>query len=374
MRRYALDARTATAHFPGIGRYTSNLANGIAAELAADEQLWLLCDRTQPTPWQLPAASEQVHYLETAVSPFGLAQQWQIPRLLRQHGIGLYHSPYYLMPYRLPLPTLLTVYDLIPQLFPHYVSWRARGLFRAATWLALRQAQHLIVISQATLQDVATFYRFGGESSVLPLAADGRFRPQSAAAVAQVRQQYGLPDSYVLYVGSNKPHKNLERLVAAWQLASHGRAAMPLLVIAGAWDGRYPQAQQLVAALGLTERVRFLGQVAEEALAPLYGGAYFFVFPSLYEGFGLPVIEAMACGTAVVCAQTASLAEVAGEAALRIDPTDVGDMAQQLAYLLDHPEAVQLYGQKGLAQASRFSWRQTAVATLDLYRYYCKRP
>lgn len=374
MRRYCLDVRTATSHFPGIGRYSSNLALGLAAELAEDEQLWLLVDHSQPIPWPMPPASERVHYLPTAVSPFSVEQQWQIPRLLRATAVQVYHSPYYLMPYRLPCPAIVTVYDLIPQLFPAYVSGRARWLFRLATRLALRAAAHVITISEATQRDLAAHYRLSSPSTVLPLAADGRFRPQSVAEMSRVRQVYDLPADYVLYVGSNKPHKNLVRLLEAWALSVEGRPWAPLLLLAGGWDGRYDEPLQAIERLGLGQRVRLLGSVADADLAALYSGAHFFLFPSLYEGFGLPVIEAMACGTAVVCAQTASLAEVAGEAALSIDPYDSQAMARQIGYFLDDKTAVAAYGQKGLAQAARFSWRQTAVATLDLYRYYSIMP
>lgn len=368
--RYCLDIRTATAHFPGIGRYVSNLARAMAAELQEGEELLLLVDSTRPCPWQLPPASENVRFVATAVSPFSLSQQWRIPQLLRQHQPAIYHSPYYLMPYRVRAPQIVTLYDLIPQRFPEYVSARARLFFQFSTRLALRQARHIITISEATRQDLLAAYAFQGQITVTPLAADSRFQPQSATEIDRIHQQYQLPQKYVLYLGSNKPHKNLVRLVEARAQLITDHPTAPSLVIAGAWDGRYPEAKERADALNLGERVRFLGAMADADLPALYTGARFFVFPSLYEGYGLPVIEAMACGTAVICAHTSSLPEVAGDAALLIDPLDTADIARQMKRFLDEPDLISEYQQKALAQAQTFSWRDTAVSTLNLYRQY----
>ena len=363
---YVLDARAATNHFPGIGRYVSSLAQALALELADNERLLLLRDPSRPSRWQLPPESEKVTWLDTAVSPFSLAQQWQIPRLLKQFDVTVYHSPYYLMPYRLPWPVVLTFYDLIPQKYPEYVSGRARWTFRLATKLAMRRSGRVIAISEATRRDVTAAYRLPPQKiTAVPLAPDPHFRPQPAAEIARVRQTYRLPARYALYLGSNKPHKNLERLVLAWKMAAP--KAPDTLVIAGTWIGRYPQAQELAAQKQINN-IRFLGPVEEAALPALYSGAQFFIFPSLYEGFGLPVIEAMACGTAVACANTSSLPEVGGEAALYFDPLNVEEMARQIGRLLADTTLRQELAAKSLLQAQKFSWRDTAVATLHLYR------
>jgi alpha-1,3-rhamnosyl/mannosyltransferase len=366
--RYCLDIRTATDHFPGIGRYASNLARAMVAELQAGEELLLLVDSSRPCPWQLPAANQKVTYLETAVSPFSLAQQWQIPKLLRPYQPALYHSPYYLMPYRVSSPKIVTFYDLIPQRFPGYVSARARLLFQIATRLALKQAQHVITISEAARQDLLAAYHYNGEVTAVPLAPDDRFCPQALAEIGRIRQQYQLPEAYALYLGINKPHKNLARLVEVWAQIVADQANPPLLVIAGAWDKRYPEVKQKVAALNLGDAIRFLGPVVDADLPALYSGAFFFIFPSLYEGFGLPVIEAMACGTAVITSHVSSLPEVAGDAALYVNPHDTADITRQINRLLDDPALVAEYQQKSLAQAQKLTWKETAVSTLNIYR------
>ena len=369
MKRYVLDARTATNHFPGIGRYVSQLAQAMVSQLKDDEQLIVFYDGTQPSHWQLPLSSNKVQRVETAVSTFSLSQQWQIPRLLRQLRADVYHSPYYLMPYHTQVPTVVTIYDLTPQLFPHYVSNHARLLFGFTTQLAMRQADHIISISEATSYDVKHYYpSVGSTMTTIPLAPDPQFQPQSTSEITRIRQQFELPEKYIFYFGINKPHKNLVKLLRAWQILVGQKTVVPPLVIAGAWDNRYPDAKLEAKILSLQGHVRFLGPIDALDVPALYAGATFFVFPSLYEGFGLPVIEAMACGTAVACSNTSSLPEVGGDAALYFDPNNVEEMAQQIGRLLTDQSLRENLAQRGLAQARRFSWQKTAAQTLSLYR------
>ena len=370
MPTYLLDARTATNHFPGIGRYTSNLARALVPLLAADEQLTLLHDPSQPSRWPLPPANGRVRHLPAPISPFSLAQQWQIPRLIRPLNAATYHSPYYLMPYRVGLPTLLTVYDFIPERYPQYTAPRARLLYRFFHRLALRSAAHVVTISEATGHDLLKGYHYpAAQVTTTPLAADPQFVPQSSAAQTHLRHRYNLPRHFALYLGINKPHKNLVRLIEAWaEVYRHMPQPWPL-VIAGAWDERYMEPRLTAARLGLLgDGILFLGPVAEPDLPILYSAAELFIFPSLYEGFGLPVIEAMACGTAVVCAAGSSLPEVAGEAALLFDPHDTAALTAALHRAVNDDPLRDELAQRGRAQAQKFSWHNTAAATLALYR------
>ncbi len=365
---YVLDARTVTAHFPGIGRYGVNLARALRPLLGRDERLTLLRDPTQPSPWDFSAlAGERVQVVDVPLSPFSFRQQWALPRLLARLRADLYHSPYYLMPYRLGVPTVLTVYDLIPLLFPQYSTARARLLFRWALMLALQTARCVIAISEATRYDLLRHFAISSDRVlVVPLSADPAFCPQPPETIATVRACYGLPDQYVLYLGSNKPHKNLVNLVEAWSRITHC-ALRFTLVVAGAWEHRYPEPRRRAEALGL-DNVIWLGPVPEADLPALYSAATLFVFPSLYEGFGLPVLEAMACGVPVICSNTSSLPEVAGDAALLVDPTDIQALATAMADLLEDKARWEGMREKGLRQAARFSWEQTAAITLDVYR------
>lgn len=365
--RIVQDLRTATPHFPGIGRYAASLADALAPQLAAGEALVLL-EPPQGT-WPFVAASgRNVQRVALPASPFGLAQQWQVRSQLRRlrNKPTIYHSLYYLMPYRPGLPTVLTFYDLIPLRFPAYVSERARLLFRVTMRLALHTAQHVVAISEASRRDLLAVFRVApARVTTTPLAPDPRFRPQSTATVNDLRARYTLPGDFLLYVGINKPHKNLVELVKAY-------AALPAssapLVIAGAWDARYPEAKITAQALGLGDRVRFLGPVGEADLPALYAAATAFVFPSRYEGFGLPVLEAMACGTPVACSNVSSLPEIAGDAALLFDPNDSAAITAALSRLLDGANLRADLRERGMTQAARFTWEQTAAATLAVYR------
>ena len=210
---YILDARTATPHFPGIGRYVTNLARALVPLLADDERLTVICDPTHPDP---AAASDAARTIPLAVSPFSLRQQWIIPRLLRslrmtadadttkdEHPASsvlrpssvIYHSPYIAMPYWPGIPSLLTVYDLIPVRYPAYSSPRARFFIRWMTRLALRAARHVIAISEFTRRDfMAEFGLRPEQITAIPLAADPAFQPQPPEAIAAVRARYDLPE------------------------------------------------------------------------------------------------------------------------------------------------------------------------------------
>ena len=370
MNRFILDVRTVNPHFPGIGRYVANLAPCIATYLAPDEDL----SRSANVPEQAANVHAIAHHIVPTIlvkaTPLSFAQQWQVPHALRQVAVKgpnlVYHSPYYLMPYWTGYPTVLTFHDLIPLLFPDYVSSRARLLFRWTLGQALRTARAIIAVSKAAKLDAVAHLNVpAAKIKVIPHAADPQFVPQPQTEIMRIRESFDFRAGYLLYVGSNKPHKNLVRMVEAYSTLNK---SSPPLVIAGAWDSRYQESALFVQQLRLANRVRFLGPIADADLPGLYAGALAFIFPSLYEGFGLPVLEAMACGTPVACSNASSLPEVAGEAALFFDPYDSVAIADALARLVDDSSLRNKLHEKGLARAKQFSWERTAAATLAVYR------
>jgi glycosyltransferase involved in cell wall biosynthesis len=367
MNHILLDARTATDHFPGIGRYVVNLSQALT-QIAPALGLVLLRD---PSATATRLTWPDLPRIACSASPFSIKQQWIVPRLVRQVGAKLYHSPYYLMPYQPGVPSVVTCYDLIPLIYPEYFTGTQRLIYRLTHVLALRAARMVLAISEATKADLVRVFHLDPQRiHVTPLAADSSFTPGTGAQIAAVHAKYVLPEQYVLYLGINKPHKNLGRLVQAWRVANL-KAQVPnlKLVIAGQWDERYPEARRLAKELDLQDQVVFVGPVGEADLPALYSGAMLFVFPSLYEGFGLPVLEAMACGTPVICSNTSSLPEVAGNAALLVDPEDVTALADALRHATNDEELRQALRKKGLSQASQFSWEKTAQETLTVYRH-----
>ena len=367
--RIGIDGRYIQDHFPGIGRYTYSLISGLAP-LAADDTLAILYNPALPNSrYDLAALARypNVELVRVDVPTFSLAEQLRLPFLISRFSFDIFHSPYYVKPYRLPVPSILTLYDTIPTRYPAYYPRHTRLLIRLLKRLALRSAAHCIAISETTKADFVRHYSVAPERiTAIPLAADARFRPAESAAIAAVRQRYHLPPDYVLYLGINKPHKNLVRLIDGFSRITHHGSHITL-IIAGAWDPRYPEPRRRVETLGLESAVRFLGPVPEEELPALYSGAMAFVFPSLYEGFGLPVLEAMSCGVPVACSNTSSLPEIVGQAALTFDPTDVEAMAEALSRLLSDAELRAELRRRGLERAQRFSWAETARRTLDVY-------
>jgi alpha-1,3-rhamnosyl/mannosyltransferase len=317
-----------------------------------------------------------VELVPSDARPFSLAEQVAIPQLLRRLRADIYHAPYYVRTYvGLPCPSVVTLYDAIPRLFPAESTLRARLLFDALTRLAIRTSGRVIAISESARADLAAAYRVPAERiHMTPLAAGPLFQPQPPAVVAAARAAYGLPERYILALASNKPHKNLPRLVEAFaQLLQmtdpnlQSAICNLQLAIAGHWDPRYPQARELAGRLGLGSTIRFLPGVAEADLPALLSGAEVFAFPSLYEGFGLPPLEALACGAPVLCGDMSSLPEVVGDAALRVDTRSVAALAGGLMRLLSDDALRERLRAAGPRQAAQFSWRRTAEATLAVY-------
>jgi glycosyltransferase involved in cell wall biosynthesis len=389
--RIGIDGRYIQDHFPGIGRYTYSLIEALA-RVAGDESFIVLHNPAlRNTRYDVAALAryDNVTLVPVDVPTFALAEQTRLPWLVWKLRLDVLHSPYYIKPYLLSCPSVVSLYDLIAARYPQYLPspW-ARLAFAITTRLAITTARLLITLSAASRRDLAELYGVPPERvAVTPLAADEHFQPiAEATTLDAVRRKYCLPEHFVLYLGSNKPHKNLVRLVEAWALilspqssgpnrqsaigAAHGPPPRgnPQLVIAGHWDPRYPQAQQKATESGLEENVRFLGDVSEADLPALYNLAAIFAFPSLYEGFGLPPLEAMACGTPVVCANTSSLPEVVGDAALLFDPLDVQAMAATIAQALSYADLRAALRARGLARARLFSWGQVARETLAAYR------
>lgn len=368
----AIDARYIQDHFPGIGRYTYDVIDALTA-LAHDDLFTVLYDpsahntRYDLAAWQ---GRDNVRLVEARAAVLRVGQQVVIPRLLAHHRPDVYHNPYYVVPYAALTPMVAMVHDLIPELYPESLpSPRLSRLFRVLVRLTCRRAQMILTGSVSTAEDLHRLLGVPTERlATTPYGVDASFTRRPAGEVDAVRQRLGLARPYLLYLGINKPHKNLVRMVEAWGTLPAAERGDVQLVLAGHEDPRYPETRQAVARLSLEGSVRILGGVANADVAPLYSGALAFVFPSLYEGFGLPVLEAMACGTPVAAADRSSLPEVVGDAGLLFDPTDIEALRDALRRLLADSVLRRDLAARGRARAASFTWERTARDTLTVYR------
>lgn len=358
---YGLDRQTG-----GIGRYTAELAAALAQQGAAVHLLW-----AGPRPEGAQGVALPGAYLLPGLLTVGQAGiAWQARRL----GLDLVHDPTGAMPLLLArTPRVLTIHDAIPYIYPQTSTRLDWLIYRLWLPLAVRAASAIITVSAQSRKDILTHLPVEPERVVaIPEAADRRFRPVPPAEVEPVLRQYGLERPYILYVGALESRKNLPRLLEAYARLRTWSDRWRLVIV-GARKWKSSPIFATVQALGLEPHVTFTGYVADEHLPALYSGADLFAFPSLYEGFGLPVLEAMACGAPVVTSNTSSLPEVTGDAALLVDPTDVAQLADAMCLVLSQPALAAELRAKGLARAVQFSWERTARETLSVYEHVMKQ-
>lgn len=281
-------------------------------------------------------------------------------------GAELFHATEHLLLPLCHVPTVLTVHDLIFHLFPQHHKRLNYWYLRLTMPLYCRRAQAIITISETSKGDLLRCYGLPADKvTVVYEAAAPHFRPATAEAIAAVRRRYGLPERYVIFVGTIEPRKNLSRLLEALCLLHEGGDDVRLVIVGRRgwlYEDFFRRLQKLPPGA-----VIFTDYAPDEELPALYSGAVLAALPSLYEGFGLPVLEAMACGTPVACSRASSLLEVGGEAAAYFDPTDVEDMAGVIHQVLADEERQAEMRARGLAQAARFSWSRAAEETMAVY-------
>jgi len=296
-----------------------------------------------------------------------LAQPWT----LKQIGADLVHGPVFIGPLLTPCPVIVTIHDLSFIRFPTLFRPANRLYLKVLTQLSARRARRLIAVSAHTATEITRLLGIPPERiDIIYHGVEPAFRPLPTAAVETFRQHQGLPERFVLFVGTLEPRKNLVRLVEAFAQFRRQEAASrgPVkLVLAGGRGWLYDRLFARVEALALDQDVLFPGYVPNDELPLWYNAALALVYPSLYEGFGLPVLEALACGTPVLTSNVSSLPEAAGDAALTVDPHDVEALAEGLNRLLTDEPLRDRLRTRGLAHARRFTWPHTARETVRTY-------
>lgn len=362
----------------GSGQYLRYL---LPALRKADEDLEIVL--ISPKPFDPAAAPLPNLKLYPAKTPFGrqfsnLAKVWfeqiTFPRTCRKLGVDLAHVPYFGSPLSPSVPTVVTIHDLIPMLLPEYRGGFLGRLYTSLAAAAASQAKIILADSEASRQDILRKLGLPGEQvRVVYLAPAPYFQPaETWQQVVEIKQKYNLPENFVLYLGGYDVRKNVGALLHAYTWVSKTLGEQYPLVLAGRLPESdpafFPDPRRIARELGIEEFIVAPGWIAEEDRPLLYAAATVFVYPSRYEGFGLPVLEAMACGVPVVTTNAASIPELAGPAAFQLDPSDTRHMAAPIIRLCTEESFRDEMIERGFTQVEKFSWEKTAQETLQAYR------
>jgi glycosyltransferase involved in cell wall biosynthesis len=363
--RIAIDARKLRDF--GIGTYIRNILMELS-RLDRDSEYIVLCRPDDVEAGDVLGRNFRM-VPETAPT-YSVAEQFKIPLSLAREGVRLVHEPHYVLPPLLQCRSVVTIHDCIHLMFPEYLPNRFAYYYaRGSMWAASRKSDRILTVSEASKRDILRFFNVRPEKVVVIYnAIDERFlAPADPERMDLVRQRYQLDHPFVLYVGNIKPHKNIKRLIASFARArAHCDHNLKLIII-GDEISKYPGLRQQVHKHKLDKHVRFLGFQPMETLAAFYRLARAFVFPSLYEGFGLPPLEAMACGAPVVTSNVSSLPEVAGGAALLVDPYDEEAIASGIVRAVNDESLRADLIEKGRERARTFSWKQSVRKIHEIY-------
>ncbi len=374
-RRIGFDGRYINDQYHGIGRYAFRLLEALVKLDPAST--YIIFRGKAPNSrfdWQRLATRGKIEFRDGPWPLYWPQEQIVWPALLMRADLDLFHSPYFVAPLlkvygRAPLPVIITVHDLIFDRYPQYMPRRIT--YPYYSWLmdkSIRRSNFIVVVSNATVRDLKAHYHTPEHCiQVIPEGVDPSFQPLDQKEMLNtIRQRYQLYHPFILNVGARRPHKNLSLLVEAFHEIS--QKSEYEIIFAGPGDPRFPDsAKHMVNQYQLSHRIRFLDWVPEKDLPALYSMADMVVLPSLIEGFGLPALEAMACGTAVIAADNSSYPEVIGDAGLLVNPWSVRQLAEKMQHLIENPTQRQSLGNAGRRMAAKFSWEHSAEAILQVY-------
>jgi glycosyltransferase involved in cell wall biosynthesis len=363
--RIGIDARK--LHDFGIGTYIRNLLRELA-KLDHDTE-YVILSRPDDDVAVRTLGGNFRPVAENAGN-YSFAEQITIPHALKRERVDIFHAPHYVLPPLVRCPSVVTIHDCIHLMFPQYLPNRwALTYARRSISMAARRSTRVLTVSESSKRDIQRFVDIPpGKVDVIYNSYDPRFAIEpDAETVSRVRERYQLQSEFVLYAGNVKPHKNLERLIEAFHIVRSRGLDHLKLVLIGDEISKYTALRRAVHRHQLHNYVRFLGYLPEETLAVMYRLAGVFVFPSLYEGFGLPPLEAMASGTPVVTSNVSSLPEVAGDAAVLVDPYSAEAIADGMYRVLTDGTLRSDLKRRGPQRASQFSWESSVRRVREIY-------
>ncbi len=368
--KIAIDGRRIRHNMSGLGVYSLNLIRSVTAAGIDDEFLiYLLPESLEYLP--APRENEKRVVVDWPVENHIRGDFWkhiQLPSYLKKEGVDLFHDPGYQLPYRrCSCKQVVTVLDLAPFRYPETNTWKYNVYWRTMTRLAIRRADMIVTISDFVREEIRDYFQLDGDRiHTVHLAAAPEF--ESGPVNPEILTRYGIPEQYIVTTAKFEPRKNLEGLLKAFHHYIKDLNGGATLVVAGEMGWKCEGVYRFLEESGLKERVIFTGYLPQHHLVTIIRGASLAVVPSVYEGFGLPVLEAMACGTPVLSANTASLPEVGGTAAVYCNPLDLEDMAEKIKMMLMNADTRGQRVEQGQVQARQFTWSRTANEMLTVYR------
>ena len=363
--RIAIDVRLTHYTSGGISAYERALAAKMPA-LDVDNEYLLLHSRKAKEALPAPAAARRVNCWTPAHHRL---ERWTLSGEILTHRPRLLHMPDFIPPQSAGWRTIITVHDLTFLHYPMFLTAESRRYYNRQIESAVQRADAILSDSEATRKDILELLPVPPEKvTTVHLAQDARFAPQEETQIEALQKRLELPHEYILFVGTFEPRKNVNGLLNAYAQLRSRHPDAPALILTGNPGWLFDETLALVERLQLGDTVMFLKSFPAEDLPVLYSGASLFVLPSHYEGFGLPVLEAMACGTVCVIANRASLPEIAGEAALRFDPDNIESIVAVLERTLADSALRADLRERGFARAREFNWEKCCRQTLAVYR------
>jgi glycosyltransferase involved in cell wall biosynthesis len=367
--RIAIDAHSVGTGLGGNETYATNLIEGLARIDSVNSYTLYVTRREALERFsnRWPNFSVRVTLPHTPLIRIPLTLSTE----LRKNPVDVLHVQFTAPPFS-PCPVVVSIHDLSFEHLPQTFKWRSRKQLRITVRRSARQAAQVIALSEYARSDIIATYSVNpGNVSVIPLAAPAHFGPtRDEVELQRVRQTYGIEGDYILSVGAIQPRKNLSRLVAAYSRLRWARpeGKLPQLVLVGKCAWLYDETLRTIKELEISNSVILTGYVPEADLPALYSGALCFVYPSYFEGFGLPPLEAMKCGVPVIVGDKTSLPEVVGDAGILVNPFDIDDIAAGIEKVITDSELRMQLRVKGLERAKLFDWQETARQTLAVYK------
>ena len=367
--RIAIDAHSVGAGLAGNESYATNLIEALA-EIDSVNRYTLYVTRSEAVDrfsnrWPNFIVRTTLPHTPLIRIPLTLSAE------LRKNPVDVLHVQFTAPPF-CPCPFVVSIHDLSFEHLPKTFNRRSRAQLRFTVRRSARKASRILALSEHARSDIIETYGIAPELvTTVPLAAANHFRPiEDLNELQRIRHAYGIEKNYILSVGSIQPRKNLQRLIAAYANLKRTRApgSLPQLVIVGKLAWLYQETLREIARLESSSSVIVTGYVPEADLPALYSGALCFVYPSYFEGFGLPPLEAMKCGVPVIAGNKASLPEVVGDAGLLVDPFNIDALAAAIGTVIDNPNLRSKLKVDGLKRALMFNWRETAKRTLEVYQ------